>query len=187
LPRILAGEATIEEWQESETSLGIRVTISNRLFGPFFGYYGTFKSRVALSTLAIAGTAAYAASFGPGTISDTATVWGVRVALAAGCSWPVFGSALIASSGSRRAWDWFDACLRTMAVGIGILSLATFSNSTTLRTSLNAHLGILLLADVSMAAYFVNQARRLAMPATTALALWIGVLNGTFVLLLLLP
>ena len=37
LPRFLAGEATIQEWQKSETSLGIRVTISNRLLGAFFG------------------------------------------------------------------------------------------------------------------------------------------------------
>src|SRR5438067_4821556 len=43
LPRFLAGEAAIEEWQESETSLGIRVTISNRLFGAFFGYEGAFE------------------------------------------------------------------------------------------------------------------------------------------------
>jgi uncharacterized protein DUF4166/DoxX-like protein len=189
LPRILAGDATIEEWQESETSLGIRVTISNRLFGPFFGYEGTFKSRLALSALAIAGTAAYAASFESGTVSDAAAAWGARVGVAAGCSWPVFGLALVARGGPRRGWDWFDACLRTMAVGIAVLSLATLSNLATLPSSafLDAPLGILLLADVSMAGYFVRQARRLAMPPTTAVALWIGVLNGAFLLLLLLP
>ena len=43
LPRVFAGEATIREWQQSESSIGIRVTISNRLFGPFFGYEGTFS------------------------------------------------------------------------------------------------------------------------------------------------
>jgi hypothetical protein len=43
LPRFLAGEVTIEEWPGSETSLGIRVAISNRLFGAFFGYKGTFE------------------------------------------------------------------------------------------------------------------------------------------------
>jgi hypothetical protein len=44
LPRMFAGEATIHEWQDSESSLGIRVTISNRLFGPFFGYEGRFHA-----------------------------------------------------------------------------------------------------------------------------------------------
>jgi hypothetical protein len=44
LPRCLAGEAAIHEWQASESSLGIRVTISNRIVGQFFGYEGTFWS-----------------------------------------------------------------------------------------------------------------------------------------------
>jgi hypothetical protein len=39
---MLVGDATIHEWQDGESSLGIRVTISNQLFGPFFGYSGTF-------------------------------------------------------------------------------------------------------------------------------------------------
>jgi hypothetical protein len=43
LPRVVAGEATIQEWQEGNAALGIRVTISNRLFGPFFGYEGIFR------------------------------------------------------------------------------------------------------------------------------------------------
>jgi hypothetical protein len=44
VPRVLAGDATIQEWQEGESSLGIRVTISNPLFGAFFGYEGRFHS-----------------------------------------------------------------------------------------------------------------------------------------------
>ena len=42
IPRIFCGAAHVREWQESENSLGIRVTISNPLVGPFFGYEGTF-------------------------------------------------------------------------------------------------------------------------------------------------
>jgi hypothetical protein len=80
-----------------------------------------------------------------------------------------------------------------MAAGIAVLSLATLSNMAGRPSSVATsafpgwHLGILLLADVSMAGYFVTQARRLTMPATTAVVLWVGVLNGAFALLLLLP
>jgi uncharacterized membrane protein YphA (DoxX/SURF4 family) len=42
LPRLLTADATIREWQESAAALGISVTISNLLLGPFFGYEGTF-------------------------------------------------------------------------------------------------------------------------------------------------
>jgi hypothetical protein len=184
LPRFLAGEATIEEWQESKTSLGIRVTISNRLFGAFFGYEGAFErtdgvadnvrrvvaastvdrhlsgaARVALVLVALIGTAAYGASFGVGSISNGARVWGSRVALAAGLSWPVFGLTLLGARRVGDAWEWFDICLRTMALGIAVLSLASVANLVLAPTALSrgsatfgaVHLALLLVADMSMA------------------------------------
>ncbi len=219
LPRFLAGEATIEEWQESETSLGIRVTISNRLFGAFFGYEGAFErtdgvadnvqrvvaastvdrhlsgaARVGLVLAAVIGTAAYGASFGVGSISNWARVWGTRVALAAGLSWPVFGFTLLGARRVGDAWEWFDICLRTMALGIAVLSLASVANLAVAATALSrgsaafgaVHLALLLVADVSMAVYFTRKALRLGMPLNTAIVLWVGVLNGAFVLLLVL-
>ena len=48
------------------------------------------------------------------------------------------------------------------------------------------HLALLLIADVSMAVYFTRKALRLGMPLNTAIVLWVGVLNGAFVLLLVL-
>jgi len=42
LPWFLAAHARICEWQEDEVRLGIRVTISHALLGPFFGYEGHF-------------------------------------------------------------------------------------------------------------------------------------------------
>jgi len=220
LPRFLAGEATIHEWQESETSLGIRVTISNRLFGAFFGYEGSFErtdgvaesvprvvatstadrflsvaARVTLILVALIGTAAYGTSFGAGTISNWARVWGTRVALDAGLSWPMFGLALLLARRAGSAWEWFDTCLRTMALGIAVLSFASVVNLAVATTAsrrgstafVAVHLGILLVADVSMAVYFTRKALRLGMPLSIAVVLWVGVLNGAFALLLVLP
>jgi hypothetical protein len=219
LPRFLAGEATIQEWQESEASLGIRVTISTRMFGAFFGYEGTFerndgvaegvrrpvvastadrplsgRARVALVLVALIGTAAYGASFVVGTVSNVASVWGTRVALAAGLSWPVFGLALLVARRVGGAWEWFDICLRTMALGIAVLSFASVANLAVAATALSrgstafvaVHLAFLFVADVSMAVYFARRALRLGMPLSMAVALWVGVLNGVFAVLLVL-
>jgi hypothetical protein len=219
LPRFLAGEATIREWQESETSLGIRVTISNRMFGAFFGYEGTFErtdgvvesvrqpvaastvdrplsgaARVALVLVALLGTAAYGASFVVGTISNGAWVWSTRVALASGLSWPVFGIALLGARRAGGVWEWFDICLRTMALGIAVLSFASVANLAMAATALSrgstafvaAHLALLLVADVSMAVYFARKALRLGMPLSMSVGLWVGVLNGAFALVLVL-
>lgn len=43
LPRFLIAHATICEWQESEATLAVRVTISNPVLGAFFGYEGRFQ------------------------------------------------------------------------------------------------------------------------------------------------
>jgi hypothetical protein len=220
LPRFISGEATIQEWQESETSLGIRVTISNRMFGAFFGYEGAFErtdevsegvrrvvgasivdrplsgaARVALVLVALIGTAAYGASCVVGTISNVAWVWSTRVALASGLSWPVFGLALLGTRRAGSAWEWFDACLRTMALGIAVLSFASVANLAVAATALSrgsaafvaVHLALLLIADVSMAISFARKALRLGMPLSIAMVLWMGVLNGVFALLLVLP
>jgi hypothetical protein len=220
LPRFLTGEATIQEWQESETSLGIRVTISNRMFGAFFGYEGAFEridgiaenvrpvvaastadrslsgaARVVLVLVALIGTAAYGASFVVGTISNAAWGWSARVALAAGLSWPVFGLVLLGARRVGGVWEWFDICLRTMALGIAVLSSASAANLAVAATVLSRgsttfvalHLAFLLAADVSMAVYFTRKALRLGMPLSIAVVLWVGVLNGAFALLLVLP
>ena len=43
IPRCLRGNAHACEWQASDDTLGICVTISNPLVGEFFGYEGTFS------------------------------------------------------------------------------------------------------------------------------------------------
>jgi hypothetical protein len=43
IPRLLAGNATIKEWEESDGMMRISVTVSNALIGDFFGYEGRFS------------------------------------------------------------------------------------------------------------------------------------------------
>jgi hypothetical protein len=43
VPSILAGRATVREWQQDNDKFGISVTIHNPLLGVFFGYEGSFK------------------------------------------------------------------------------------------------------------------------------------------------
>ena len=43
IPRCLRGNAHAREWQISNDTLGVCVTISNPLIGEFFGYEGTFS------------------------------------------------------------------------------------------------------------------------------------------------
>jgi signal transduction histidine kinase len=180
------------------------------MFGAFFGYEGAFErtdgvaesvrravavstvdrplssvTRVALVLVALIGTAAYGASFVVGSISSVAWVWSTRVALAAGLSWPVFGLALLGARRTGGAWEWFDICLRTMTLGIAVLSFASVANLAVAATALSrgssalvaVHLAFLLVADVSMAVYFTLKALRLGMPLSIAVVLWVGVLE----------
>jgi len=43
IPRYLRGSAHAREWQVSDDTLGVCVTISNPIIGEFFGYEGTFS------------------------------------------------------------------------------------------------------------------------------------------------
>ena len=152
------------------------------------------SARVALVLVALIGTAAYGASFVVGTISNGAWVWSTRVALASGLSWPVFGLALLGARRAGGVWEWFDICLRTMALGIAVLSFPSVANLAMAATALSrgstafvaAHLALLLVADVSMAVYFARKALRLGMPLSMSVGLWVGVLNGAFAVLLVI-
>ena len=107
----------------------------------------------------------------------------------------MFGLALLLARRAGSAWEWFDICLRTMALGIAVLSFASVVNLAVATTASSkgsaafvaVHLALLLAADLSMAVYFTRRARRKGMPLSLAVALWVGVLNGAFALLLVLP
>jgi len=81
-----------------------------------------------------------------------------------------------------------------MALGIALLSLASVANLAVALAVLSRrssafvalHLAFFLIADASMAVYFARKALRLGIPLSMAIVLWIGVLNGVFVLVLVL-
>ena len=86
--------------------------------------------RVLLGVLAVAGTIAYALSF---RTVPTAAAWlppaGAAVGAAAGVSWLAFGAVLMLFTRGRPApLEWADACLRTMAAGIAVLTVGTAFN-----------------------------------------------------------
>ena len=82
-----------------------------------------------------------------------------------------------------------------MALGIAVLSFASLANLALAATAFGGgnaafvavHLAFLLAADLSMLVYFTRRAVRKGMPLSLAVALWVGVLNGAFALLLVLP
>ena len=82
-----------------------------------------------------------------------------------------------------------------MVLGIAVLSFASLANLALAATVLSGesstfvavHLALLLAADLSMAVYFTRRALRMGMPLSLAVVLWVGVLNGAFALLLVLP
>lgn len=146
-----------------------------------FGAPRAWGLRVLLGAVALGGSALYAASFQESL--DVARLAGL-VALGAGVSWLVFGAALLALTRARPSvLEWADACLVTMAVGIGALLLSVLLNVGG-RGSASAHVGVIALSNVSMAAVFVARARRLGLGPGPALALWVLALDAPFLVFL---
>ena len=133
-----------------------------------------------LAAFALLGTVAYAGSFAldprPWTFT-AATAVGVAAAL----SWPLFGLALLRVRSSVRAVA--DACLPTMAVGVAVLLIAAALNVLT-NPYAAVHAAFILTADAAMAFAFVRYAPALGLGRRRALAWWLLVLNGPFLLLL---
>lgn len=144
----------------------------------------SWGARLALGAVAVAGSAAYAASFAWAPQAGEAVRLARPIAIAAGLSWPAFGAALLLATRRRPSvLAWADACLVTMAPGIGVLLLSALLNLLH-RGTTPAHGLVLLLSNAAMAGVFVSRARRLGMRAPLAVALWVGVLDGAFLLLL---
>ena len=148
-----------------------------------------WSKRILLGLLAFMGTAGYAASF---MLHQELLPAAREVGVAAGCSWPVFGAALLAiSRGKPSAMSWADQCLATMGIGMGILIIGVLVN---LLSGLGgygaghavtaAHIAILAAANVLMGIFFVFRAVRLGMKRRTAILLWVCVLDGVFLILL---
>jgi hypothetical protein len=209
IPRWLVGHAIIREWQEPDGAFGISLIVTNSLLGPFFGYEGTFSRyatqvpprippaakpdapsllhRLTLAAVAILGTLAFAASFANLRAPHPLLPIAAAVGLAAGVSWLAFSLILLVVTGARPSiTDWIDACLRTMARGIAVLSIATLANFTPLplRALLFIHGIALATSNLVMAVTFAARARRLGLAPLAAVAFWIVGLNATFAAIL---
>jgi hypothetical protein len=145
----------------------------------------TIQSRIGLGLLAFAGSAVYAASFIRA--ADARLISAMAcVGIAAGISWVIFGLILLAVTRGRvSVVDWVDTCLVVMALGIAIKMTGVAANLVSPRTSLAAHISILVAADLAMGTLFVIRAMRLAVRAGEAVACWL-ILNALFISVLLL-
>jgi hypothetical protein len=158
------------------------------------------RSDLALVMVATVGTVAYAMSFKVAEFDIRVQRIAYAIGWAAGISWLGLGCVLAAMSrtGSFKLGrqislvNWFRICLRTMAIGMAILSCGTVLNLVMFATSLAfdrlaiAHLGILIASDVVMGIIFVSRARSLGLSPLVATSLWVFVLNGLFACTLLL-
>lgn len=155
----------------------------------------SWPARFLLAFISFAGTAVYAGSFALAGYREKLMPVAVAVGIASAISWPVFGLVLLMVTRSRPSiLAWVDTCLVAQNIGIAVLMLSALVNlifyasgaSVSDYTSTFVHTIILLAADTVMAAIFVRRASRIALSRAKALALWIIVLNGIFVLLLAL-
>jgi hypothetical protein len=153
-------------------------------------------SRVALATLSVAGTIAYAASFALCDSHQTLAPLAAAVGVSAGAAWVVFGLLIRVAGGSRAVGTWVDACLQTQAVGIVVLILAAAANAGFFASAdwlgskpvfpvfVVVHAGLLLVTDVLMGTYFVMAAQARGLKWARALAAWVLGLNGIFAIVL---
>lgn len=154
----------------------------------------SWAARVLFGCIAFAGTAVYASSFGVFDGSENLLPIARSIGIASGISWIVFGAVLLAATRCRPSvLAWADACLVAQAAGIGVLMTSVLVNliarasdaASTENAFKMVHAAIVLAADVLMAWLFVRRARRLGMSLKMALALWVLILNGCFLLILL--
>ena len=143
-----------------------------------------WRWRVLLALVAFGGSTVYALSFANVPERVRWLPVATAIGIAAGVSWVLFGLVLLVVTRWRPSvWHWADACLRTMACGMAVKMSAVVANLVGVPSAW-FHLGVLLVANLVMAAVFVWQARRLGMRLGTGLGLWFGALNGVFALVL---
>src|SRR3954469_14938657 len=147
---------------------------------------GAWPQRLLLGVVAVAGTVAYSASFRTVPTADAAWLApaGAAVGAAAGVSWLAFGAVLLLLTGGRPSvLKWADACLRTMAAGIAVLTFGTAFNlgvaplwhasvgappGPPLGLLLGVHLVLLANGNVVMGVAFFREARRLGLGTAAA-------------------
>jgi hypothetical protein len=156
----------------------------------------SWGARILFGLIAFVGTVVYAASFGIFEQSENILQAAKSIGVSSGLSWIGFGAVLLGATRFRPSiLAWADACLRAQAAGIAVLMASVLVNLMSLAggsalspsgTDFKAvHAVILIAADVLMAVLFARRATRLGMRFSLALALWIFVLNGLFILFLI--
>lgn len=147
----------------------------------------TWQLRGILAGVAILGAIIYSLLLhwrGTGWIAANAS----SIQISAAVSWVLFGGLLLAvTRGMPTIFAWVDACLMTMTVGMGVLMVAPLGVLLVGDSfGTEAHLGVLILANLAMAGVFIARASRLKLDFLRAAGLWFGVMNGVFGLILLL-
>jgi hypothetical protein len=99
---------------------------------------------------------------------------------------------LLVTGGRPSPLKWADACLRTMAAGIAVLSVGTVFNlgvaplwRPPTGLLLGVHLVLLVNGNVVMGVAFYREARRLGLGPAAAVTAWTCALNGAFALILM--
>lgn len=105
----------------------------------------------------------------------------IAVAVAAPIAWVALGAVLAVVRDTRaRLGEWFDACLRTMAVGITVLLLGVFTWTIPVPGAVLIQAGILVVSAIIMTAMFLHAGWRLGITIRRAALLWFGVLFPVF-------
>lgn len=147
----------------------------------------SWQTRAILAGATLLGAVIYALLLhwrGTGWIAENAA----SLQISAAVSWVLFGGLVLAvTRGLPSVMAWVDACLMTMVVGMGVLMVAPLGVLLVGEAfATEAHLGVLILANLAMAGVFLARASRLKLDFLRAAGLWFGVMNGVFGLILLL-
>ncbi len=151
------------------------------------------RSDLVLVMVATLGTVAYAISFKLAEFDIRVQGIAYAIGEAAAVSWLGLGCVLAVASrpgssvlGQVPLVGWFRICLKTMAIGMAILSCGTvlniliFATLPAFESLVPTHIGFLIVSDVVMGIIFANHARTLGLSLLSATSLWIFVLNGLF-------
>lgn len=147
------------------------------------------KERVLLCVWAFVSTALYALTAVPlRGFAEELFGAAIGVAISAGVAWIAFGtSLLIVSRRYGRVSQWFDLCLRVMGwgdvalLGGGLVVLGLATLGTLWGAAVYGHIAVIAVSATTMAVLMFRGAARIGCPAWVTAIVWIGVLNGVFV------
>jgi hypothetical protein len=144
----------------------------------------SWSQRWGYAAIAFGGTAAYAYSFTvSNSLKDLAHL-ALKVGVASGICWPIFGAAVLAATrGIKNLMAWADICLVTMAWGMAVLSIGTILNCLHVAIPTTGHAAILIAGNLVMGYSFVSKARVQSLKTEAAIALWLLVLDLPFILI----